>query len=44
MSDAMETVGQDMDQEAADELVVGLQPTGLTRGVERHKLVAVAVG
>ena len=30
MSDAVETVGQDVDQEAADELV----------GVKRHKLVA----
>jgi hypothetical protein len=41
----VEPVGQDVDQEAADELVVGLQPTGLTRGVERHQLVAsVALG
>ena len=35
MTDAMKSVGQDMDQEAADELV----------GVERHKLIAsVALG
>ena len=35
MTDAMKSVGQDMDQEAADELV----------GVERHELVAsVALG
>ena len=40
VSDAVKSVGQHMDQEAADKLVVGLQPTGLTRGVERHKLVA----
>src|SRR5215472_18187216 len=35
VTDAMKSVGQDMDQEAADELV----------GVERHKLIAsVALG
>ena len=28
VSDAVKSVGQDVDQEAADELVVGLQPTG----------------
>jgi hypothetical protein len=45
VADAVRPVGQDVDQEAADELVVGLQPTGLTRGVEGHQLVAsVALG
>ena len=39
VTDATESVGKDVDQEVADELVGGLQPTGLTRGVERDQLV-----
>ena len=43
VADAMEAVGQDVEQEAADELVVGLQPTGLSRRVEGHDLSLVVV-
>ena len=39
----VETIGQDVGQKAADKLVVGLEPTGLTRGVECHQLIAVVV-